>query len=224
MCLSLAVLSSGHITSTGRGMNPAGSTLQRRCFALSLLAAEEGQPGLRVRCRTRGMRDEDTNSPNVTWQGCADQSIYSSLSCAKSAANWALLFCVSLLTFWNTRVPCSAVPAWFLLEKSRSQARTVTLTCSALACAPVPTLLPGSVNLLICNSAKRGMAVRAADLIRPHFGEDLWDTLEMWLFIHRPDDPLFILTFRVSHCHAECCENHNPVGSASSSTSAWRQA
>lgn len=52
----------------------------------SLLPGEERQPW------TRGVRDEGTDSPNVTWQGCA--ALYSSLSCAKSAANWALLFCV----------------------------------------------------------------------------------------------------------------------------------
>lgn len=102
----------------------------------SLLPGEERQP------RTRGVRDEGTDSPNVTWQGCA--ALYSSLSCAKSAANWALLFCVCMcvLTFWNRRVPCTAVPAGFLLEKSRSQARTITLTCCAFARASVPTLLP----------------------------------------------------------------------------------
>lgn len=47
MCLCLAVLSSGHTSSTGRGMNPAGSTLQRGCFALSWLRRRSSQSCVR---------------------------------------------------------------------------------------------------------------------------------------------------------------------------------
>lgn len=93
MCLCLTVLSSGHISSRGRGW----ILLAVLCRGGALLSPDWGgerQPRLRARRRTRGVRDEGTDSPNVTWQGCAAQFFYSSLSCAKSAANWALLFCV----------------------------------------------------------------------------------------------------------------------------------
>lgn len=163
------------------------------------------------------------------WVGKAVQFFYSLLSCATSAANSANSFVhlcsLSGIFLWRT-----LNPSLFSTEKNLCHKQgPLMLTYSVFACASVCSLLYKTCCwIVIWSLAKRGTALRATDLVKPHLY--LGKVCEPCRFsrscssaIHlRTWQPTIHFAWQLSvsllcvtlwRCGAECYKNHNAVKS-----------
>lgn len=121
-----------------------------------------------MRYLTYGLIDESTDSPNVGWQSCAVLLFFIEL--CYISCKLCKLFCTFMPPLWNILVTYIANLVCFLLKKNLYHKQgPVMLTYSVSARASVCSLLCKShCWILIWSLAKRGMALRATDLVKSH--------------------------------------------------------